>query len=100
MKLQLSSFEQVSNLEENRRRVQITWQLTMSVGSLPVSEQRSFPKAVGVALASRRSCQSELEHGDTTARELPSSTSSRPPMRSRCLFPSCLSRAAHPFTST
>jgi hypothetical protein len=30
-----------------------------------------------VALAGRRSCQSELEHGDTTARELPSSMSSR-----------------------
>jgi hypothetical protein len=61
---------------------------------------RKMAKAAGVALAGRRSCQSELEHGDTTARELPSSMSSRPPMRSRCLSPSCLSRAAHAFTST
>jgi hypothetical protein len=30
------SFERVSDLEENRRRVLIAWQLTMSVESSPV----------------------------------------------------------------
>jgi hypothetical protein len=31
-----ASFERVSNLEENRGRMPIVWQLTMSVGSSPV----------------------------------------------------------------